>query len=111
MPECSGRSPGTSLTPFDFALNPGNLGTKKFVLSRLAPYAPLVVVLHGCTQTPEGYDRGTASIKLAARFGLGVVFTQQLRVNNPNGCFNGSEPGDIRRRRLCLAGSIPKSRR
>ena len=26
----------------------------------LVPHALLVVVLYGCTQTPKGYDRGTA---------------------------------------------------
>ena len=68
-----------------------------------------MVVLHGCTQTPEGYDRGTASTKLAARFGFGIVFTEQLCANIPNGCLNWSEPGDIRRVRLCLPTSIPRS--
>lgn len=100
MPSLSGKLAGTAssrLTPFEFSPNPGNLGAKKFVPPSVAPNAPLIVVLHGCTQTPEGYDRGTAWTILAARFGFAVVFPEQLRANNANGCFNWFEAGDIRR--------------
>jgi poly(3-hydroxybutyrate) depolymerase len=40
-------------------------------------------------------DRWTSWTKLATRFFFGVVFPEQLRANNPNGCFNWFEPGDI----------------
>ncbi len=93
----SARTASSLLVGFDFSPNPGNLGAKKFVPPQMAPNAPLVVVLHGCTQTPEGYDRGTAWTILAARFGFAVVFPEQQRANNANACFNWFEPGDMQR--------------
>jgi poly(hydroxyalkanoate) depolymerase family esterase len=93
----AGGAAASRLMPFEFAPNPGNLGAKKFMPPHLPARAPLVVVLHGCTQTPEGYDRGSAWTKLAARSGFAVIFPEQLRTNNPNGCFNWFEPGDMRR--------------
>lgn len=83
--------------PLAFDPNPGVLGAKKFVPDDLAAGAPLVVVLHGCTQTPEGYERGTGWTHLAERHGFAVLYPEQLRSNNTNGCFNWFEPGDMRR--------------
>ena len=56
-----------------------------------------MIALHEWTQTPEGYDPGTAWTKLATRFGFAVVFPEQLWSNNPNGSFDWFEPGDMRR--------------
>lgn len=58
---------------------------------------PLVVVLHGCTQTAASYDRGSGWSDLAERFGFAVLLPEQVRANNPNGCFNWFVPGDTRR--------------
>ncbi len=85
------------LTAYSFAPNPGNLVAKKFVPAGLSSKAPLVVVLHGCTQTPEAYDRGTGWTFLAERHGFAVLYPEQQRANNANGCFNWFEPGDMRR--------------
>jgi len=91
------KSTDQRLAPCSFAPNPGNLGSKKFVPTGLPADAPLVVVLHGCTQTPEGYDRGAGWTHLAERHGFAVLYPEQLRANNANGCFNWFEPGDMRR--------------
>jgi poly(hydroxyalkanoate) depolymerase family esterase len=93
MPMPSARA----LVPFSFEPNPGSLVAKKFVPLALPAGAPLVVVLHGCTQTPEGYDRGTGWTALAERCGFAVLYVEQQRANNMNGCFNWFEPGDMRR--------------
>ncbi len=58
---------------------------------------PLVVVLHGCTQTAAGYDAGSGWSKLADEFGFAVLFPEQTRQNNPNLCFNWFSDDDIRR--------------
>jgi poly(3-hydroxybutyrate) depolymerase len=42
-----------------FGANPGNLRMFVHTPERLPPKAPLVVALHGCTQTAEEYDHGT----------------------------------------------------
>jgi feruloyl esterase len=65
----------------------------------LAAGSPLVVVLHGCTQTAAGYDLGAGWSTLAERYGFALLFPEQQRSNNPNGCFNWFLPGDIGRDR------------
>lgn len=59
--------------------------------------APLVVALHGCTQTAGDYDNGSGWSKLADRQGFAVLYPEQQRANNPNLCFNWFAPEDIRR--------------
>ncbi len=54
--------------------------------------APLVVVLHGCTQTAAIYDHGSGWSTLADRDGFAVLFPEQTRANNPNLCFNWFAP-------------------
>ena len=79
--------------------NPGNLRMFTYVPSLLGPDPALVVVLHGCTQTAAGYDRGAGWSTLANRYGFALLFPEQQRSNNPNSCFNWFEPGDTRRGR------------
>jgi feruloyl esterase len=81
----------------DFGSNPGNLVMRQFVPDLLPPSAPLVVVLHGCTQTAAGYDHGAGWSTLAAQFGFALLFPEQQRSNNPNVCFNWFLPEDTRR--------------
>ncbi len=69
----------------------------EFVPAGLAPGAPLVVVLHGCTQTAAGYDAAAGWSALATAHGFALLFPEQVRGNNPNGCFNWFETGDSRR--------------
>jgi poly(hydroxyalkanoate) depolymerase family esterase len=81
-----------------FGSNPGNLRGRTFIPhGALASGAALVVVLHGCTQTAEGYDLGSGWSALAERHGFALLFPEQQRANNPNLCFNWFEPGDVRR--------------
>jgi poly(hydroxyalkanoate) depolymerase family esterase len=63
----------------------------------LPPVAPLVVVLHGCTQTADEYDYGTGWSSLADKLGFAVVYPQQQPANNPRNCFSWFLPGDTAR--------------
>lgn len=80
-----------------FGSNPGALEAYSYVPAALSPAAPLVVVLHGCTQTAAGYDHGAGWSKLADRHGFALLYPEQQRANNPNLCFNWFLPEDIRR--------------
>jgi len=80
-----------------FGTNPGALVAKCHVPAGLRPGAPLVVVLHGCTQTADGYDQGAGWSTLADREGFAVLFPEQTRANNPNLCFNWYMSEDTRR--------------
>lgn len=80
-----------------FGANPGALRMLTHVPAGLPAGAPLVVVLHGCTQTAAGYDAGTGWSTLADRHGFALLFPEQQRSNNAHGCFNWFEPGDVTR--------------
>lgn len=80
-----------------FGSNPGALRARTYIPGNLPKGAPLVVVLHGCTQTAAGYDHGSGWSRLADREGFAVLFPEQQRSNNANLCFNWFVPGDIRR--------------
>ncbi len=59
--------------------------------------APLVVVLHGCTQTGAGYDHHSGWSQLADEAGFALLYPEQQRANNPNLCFNWFQPKDVDR--------------
>ena len=77
--------------------NPGNLRARCYVPRGIAGPAPLVVVLHGCTQDAAVYDHGSGWSTLADRHGFLLLFPEQKRANNPMLCFNWFSAGDTRR--------------
>ncbi|WP_454718827.1 extracellular catalytic domain type 1 short-chain-length polyhydroxyalkanoate depolymerase [Caulobacter segnis] len=81
----------------DFGSNPGQLTMLSYRPERLPLKAPLVVVLHGCTQSAEAYAVNAGWTALADRFGFMVLAPQQSASNNPNRCFNWFSPADVRR--------------
>ena len=66
-----------------FGANPGNLRMFAYAPENLPPKAPLVIALHGCTQTAADYDDGTGWSSLADNLGFVVVYPQQQTTNNP----------------------------
>jgi len=91
-------SPASRLAQFAaFGSNPGALSAKLYIPTALAEQPALVVVLHGCTQTPAGYDDSSGWSKLADEFGFVVLYPEQTRSNNVHLCFNWFVPDDIRR--------------
>lgn len=81
----------------EFGSNPGGLRAFTHVPAVLPPRAPLVVVLHGCTQNAGGYDACSGWSRLAEAQGFALVFPEQQRRNNPSLCFNWFRPEDTRR--------------
>ncbi|HYI65054.1 MAG TPA: PHB depolymerase family esterase [Allosphingosinicella sp.] len=77
--------------------NPGNLTARTYVPEGLEGPAPLVVVLHGCTQNAALYDHGSGWSALADRHGFILLFPEQSRANNPMLCFNWFLGNDTRR--------------
>ena len=81
----------------DFGSNPGRLNAWMHIPADLPNGAPLVVVLHGCTQTAASYDYGSGWSAAADENGFAVLFPEQQRTNNPNLCFNWFRPQDASR--------------
>jgi poly(hydroxyalkanoate) depolymerase family esterase len=50
--------------------------------------APVVVMLHGCTQTPTTFATGALMNRTADRHGFVAVYPEQSREDNPQGCWN-----------------------
>ena len=80
-----------------FGSNPGNLRMFKYVPSGLPTNAPLVVALHGCSQTAANYDAETGWQLFADRFRFALLLPQQQSANNSSGCFNWFETVDTTR--------------
>ncbi|MCQ0092445.1 PHB depolymerase family esterase [Roseovarius sp. M141] len=61
--------------------------------------AGIVMMLHGCTQTPEDFAIGTGMNALAEARGLIVIYPHQSRGDNAQSCWNWFSPGDQKRGR------------
>ena len=60
---------------------------------------PLMVMLHGCTQTALDFAAGTHMNQLAEQYGFIVVYPQQTLTHNRNLCWNWFTPSNQRRGR------------
>ena len=80
-----------------FGSNPGNLRMRVYAPDALVRDPALVVAMHGCTQTAAAYEYGTGWSTLADRFGFVVIYPEQQRSNNPQGCFSWFLRDDIAR--------------
>lgn len=88
------RSALTQVT--GFGTNPGNLLMFTHVPASMPANAPVVVVLHGCTQSAAAME-ASGWTAAANTYKFYVVYAQQQSANNSNNCFNWFEPGDTAR--------------
>lgn len=78
----------------NFGSNPGALDMYEYVPDDMPDDAPLVVLLHGCSQQASGMNP-TGFLELADEYHFYVVQPQQRSANNPVYCFNwAGEYGD-----------------
>jgi poly(hydroxyalkanoate) depolymerase family esterase len=71
--------------------------------------APLVCMLHGCTQDPATFAASTLMNDAADRHGFVVLYPGQNRGDNPQGCWNWFLPEHQRRERgepAAIAGLV-----
>lgn len=55
---------------------------------------PLVVMLHGCRQSPDDFAKGTGMNALAEEFGFLVLYPAQEQKSQVNRCWTWYKPGD-----------------
>lgn len=72
----------------------GTLDYWLYIPAGVQPMMPLVVMLHGCTQSPEDFARGTDMNRLADELGFLVAYPGQTRAANAQKCWNWFRPGD-----------------
>ncbi len=77
----------------------GRLSYKLYVPAGDRRDLPLVVMLHGCTQSPDDFARGTGMNALADELGFAVVYPAQTQAANASRCWNWFKPGDQQRDR------------
>ncbi|CAG5084805.1 extracellular catalytic domain type 1 short-chain-length polyhydroxyalkanoate depolymerase [Parvicella tangerina] len=78
--------------------NPGNLKGSIYIPQKLAHHSkqkPLVVLLHGCGQSPEQLLSITGIQKYADSLGFYLLLPEQKIINNPSKCFNWFYEKDI----------------
>lgn len=71
----------------------------------------VIMMLHGCTQTPEDFAAGTGMNALAEEHRLVIVYPKQARGDNAQSCWNWFSRGDQQRGRgepAILAGIAAK---
>lgn len=69
----------------------GSRAYKLFIPTKRSGRRPLVVMLHGCTQSPEDFASGTRMNALAEEEGLYVAYPRQTRGANMQKCWNWFE--------------------
>jgi poly(hydroxyalkanoate) depolymerase family esterase len=78
-----------------FNSDAGSRGYKLYIPSTHRSAAmPLVVMLHGCTQSPDDFAAGTRMNTLAEEHGCLVVYPGQTQAANAQKCWNWFSPGD-----------------
>jgi poly(hydroxyalkanoate) depolymerase family esterase len=81
-----------------FAAEAGSRAYKLYIpANRLRAPAPLVIMLHGCTQSPDDFAAGTGMNTLAEEHGLLVLYPAQPSSANAQRCWNWFSPNDQRR--------------
>ncbi|AKJ15500.1 esterase [Streptomyces incarnatus] len=79
---------GTFQQVTNFGSNPGNLAMYEYAPANLPTGAPLVVALHGCTQSASDYHSHSGWQKFADQWGFAVVYPQTGTANNSLSCFS-----------------------
>ena len=89
-----GCNVGAQTTISNFGTNPGTINAYQYVPAGMPANAPLVIVLHGCTQTMSSYSTETQWNNLADRHKFYVAYGEQTSTNNSTECFNYFLTGD-----------------
>jgi poly(hydroxyalkanoate) depolymerase family esterase len=91
---------GAQFVTRSFENHAGSRGYKLYIPSTYRGEAmPLVVMLHGCTQSPDDFAAGTRMNMLAEEHGCLIAYPGQTQAANAQKCWNWFSPGDQQRGR------------
>ncbi len=97
----SGNSSTGRFESCEFRHEAGMLGYKVYIPVDSAPASPtsrpMIVMLHGCTQSADDFAAGTRMNRLADEHGFLVVYPEQAQSANPSRCWNWFKPQDQER--------------
>jgi poly(hydroxyalkanoate) depolymerase family esterase len=97
VPPSAPALPGEFVTR-RFSNQAGARAYKLYVPAQASPAPlPLVVMLHGCTQSADDFAAGTRMNRLAQEHGFLVVYPEQAAGANPSKCWNWFNGEDQRR--------------
>jgi poly(hydroxyalkanoate) depolymerase family esterase len=81
-----------------FTCDAGYMHYKLFIPAAVGEAAPpLIVMLHGCTQSPDDFSRGTRMNALAQEHGYVVAYPAQAKSKNASKCWNWFRSRDQQR--------------
>jgi len=80
--------PGATFLSLSHRSRHGHRDYRLYTPARRAAKMPLIVMLHGCTQTPEDFATGTGMNALAEEFGCLIAFPAQPSGANAQKCWN-----------------------
>ncbi len=81
------ETPG-NFQAFEFSNSLGSRAYKLYVPAHFGETPPVVVMLHGCTQSPDDFAAGTQMNRLAEQHGFLVVYPEQAVNANTSKCWN-----------------------
>lgn len=72
----------------------GSRGYKLYLPASQPRPKGLILMLHGCTQTPDDFAVGTHMNAMAEKHGLAIAYPAQTSHTNPARCWNWFKPGN-----------------
>jgi poly(hydroxyalkanoate) depolymerase family esterase len=91
---------GASFTENSFSCAAGARGYRTYIPKNAGNgVTGLVLMLHGCTQSPQDFAAGTGMNALADKHGFIVIYPHQTRGDNAQSCWNWFSRGDQQRDR------------